>query len=214
MAVGAGPSDVRRQFLAEAMLISLIGGVIGIAIGIVGALIVGKLGNLPVQLNAQVVMLAAAFSIGTGLFFGYYPARKASLLDPDRGAAPAVRLSRGRARRSRATSRSRHGSCADRRGRTAPAAPAVGIEHRRGHIDKGHVAQACGVLPDQRVGLLLARQLVDEGLGLIDRYTIGVFGRSLRTRATKARKSASTCCWLRPALMSLSPEYSTIIRGR
>jgi putative ABC transport system permease protein len=82
MAVGAGPSDVRRQFLAEAMLISLIGGVIGIAIGVVGALIVGKLGDLPVQLNAQVVLLAAAFSIGTGLFFGYYPARKASLLDP------------------------------------------------------------------------------------------------------------------------------------
>ena len=82
MAVGAGPSDVRRQFLAEAMLISLIGGVIGIAIGIVGALVVGRLGNLPVELNARVVMLAAAFSIGTGLFFGYYPARKASLLDP------------------------------------------------------------------------------------------------------------------------------------
>jgi putative ABC transport system permease protein len=82
MAVGAGPSDVRRQFLAEAMLISLIGGVIGIAIGVVGALIVGKLGDLPVELNAQVVMLAAGFSIATGLFFGYYPARKASLLDP------------------------------------------------------------------------------------------------------------------------------------
>ena len=82
MAVGAGPSDIRRQFLAEAMLISMIGGVIGIGIGVAGALIVGKIGNLPVELNAQVVMLAAAFSIGTGLFFGYYPARKASLLDP------------------------------------------------------------------------------------------------------------------------------------
>lgn len=82
MAVGAGPSDVRRQFLAEAMLISLIGGVIGIAIGVVGALIVGKVSELPVALNGQVVMLAAAFSIATGLFFGYYPARKASLLDP------------------------------------------------------------------------------------------------------------------------------------
>ena len=82
MAVGAGPGDVQKQFLAEAMLISLIGGVIGIAIGVVGALIVGKLGNLPVELNTKVVMLAAAFSIGTGLFFGYYPARKASQLDP------------------------------------------------------------------------------------------------------------------------------------
>ncbi|MBV2208844.1 MAG: ABC transporter permease [Thermomonas sp.] len=82
MAVGAGPRDVRRQFLAEAMLISLIGGVIGIAIGVVGALLVSKFGDLPVQLNAKVVLLAATFSICTGLFFGYYPARKASLLDP------------------------------------------------------------------------------------------------------------------------------------
>ena len=82
MAVGAGPRDIRRQFLAEAMLISLIGGVIGIGIGIVGALLVGKFSELPVALNAQVVGLAAAFSIATGLFFGYYPARKASLLDP------------------------------------------------------------------------------------------------------------------------------------
>jgi putative ABC transport system permease protein len=82
MAVGAGPSDVRRQFLAEAMLISLIGGVIGILIGIVGALLVGKFSELPVALNGQVVGLAAAFSISTGLFFGYYPARKASQLDP------------------------------------------------------------------------------------------------------------------------------------
>ena len=82
MAVGAGPSDVRRQFLAEAMLISLIGGVIGIAIGIVGALLVERFSELPAALTPKVVLLAAAFSIGTGLFFGYYPARKASLLDP------------------------------------------------------------------------------------------------------------------------------------
>jgi putative ABC transport system permease protein len=82
MAVGAGPSDVRRQFLAEAMLISLIGGAIGIVIGVAGALIVGKVSQLPVALNGQVVALAAAFSIATGLFFGYYPARKASMLDP------------------------------------------------------------------------------------------------------------------------------------
>jgi len=82
MAVGAGPRDIQRQFLAEAMLISLIGGVIGIAIGIAGALLVGKFSELPVELNAKVVGLAAAFAIATGLFFGYYPARKASLLDP------------------------------------------------------------------------------------------------------------------------------------
>ncbi len=82
MAVGAGPSDIRAQFLAEAMLISLIGGAVGIGIGIVGALLVAKFGALPVALNAQVILLAAGFSVATGLFFGYYPARKASLLDP------------------------------------------------------------------------------------------------------------------------------------
>jgi putative ABC transport system permease protein len=82
MAVGAGPGDIRKQFLAEAMLISLIGGIIGILLGIVGALLVAKFGALPVALNGKVVGLAAGFSIATGLFFGYYPARKASLLDP------------------------------------------------------------------------------------------------------------------------------------
>ena len=82
MAVGAGPRDIRRQFLAEAMLISLIGGVIGIAIGAAGAVLVGRISELPIQLNGEVIALAAAFSTATGLFFGYYPARKASLLDP------------------------------------------------------------------------------------------------------------------------------------
>src|SRR3546814_6924887 len=59
-AVGAGPSDVRRQFLAEAMLISLIGGVIGIGIGVVGALLVGRFSELPVALNGQVVEIGRA----------------------------------------------------------------------------------------------------------------------------------------------------------
>jgi len=82
IAVGAAHRDVQKQFLAEAMLISLIGGAIGILLGIVGALLVGKFGSLPVALNGRVVALAAGFSIATGLFFGYYPARKASMLDP------------------------------------------------------------------------------------------------------------------------------------
>ena len=71
-----------RQRRLRAMLISLIGGVLGIAIGIVGALLVGKFSELPVALNGQVIGLAAGFSVATGLFFGYYPARKASQLDP------------------------------------------------------------------------------------------------------------------------------------
>jgi len=82
MAVGAGPSDIRAQFLAEAMLISIIGGTLGIVIGIGGTLLVGRFGDLPVLLNWKVIALAAGCSIATGLFFGVYPARKASLLDP------------------------------------------------------------------------------------------------------------------------------------
>ncbi|MBD9367409.1 ABC transporter permease [Xanthomonas sp. XNM01] len=83
LAVGAGPSDVRRQFLAEAMLLSLGGGLLGILFGIAGALLVGQYNTeLPIQLNGKVIALAAGFSVATGLFFGYYPARKASQLDP------------------------------------------------------------------------------------------------------------------------------------
>ena len=83
LAVGAGPSDVRRQFLAEAMLLSLGGGVLGIAFGIAGALLVGQYNSeLPIELNSRVITLAAAFSVATGPLFSYYPARKASQLDP------------------------------------------------------------------------------------------------------------------------------------
>jgi len=82
MAVGAGPREIQAQFLAEAMLISLGGGFIGITLGIGGALLAEKFGALPVQLNMQVVMMATGFSVATGLFFGFYPARKAAQLDP------------------------------------------------------------------------------------------------------------------------------------
>ena len=83
MAVDAGPCDVRRRFLAEAMLLSLGGGVIGIVVGIAGALLVDQSdSDLPVQPDGKVIALAAGFSIATGLFFGYYPLRKASQLGP------------------------------------------------------------------------------------------------------------------------------------
>ena len=82
MAVGAGPREIQQQFLAEAMLISLGGGAIGIALGVVGALLASKFGALPVQLDLQVVAMATGFSVATGLFFGFYPARKAARLDP------------------------------------------------------------------------------------------------------------------------------------
>ena len=82
MAVGAGPKEIQAQFLAEAMLISLGGGFIGIALGIGGALLASKFGALPVLLDMRVVLMATGFSVATGLFFGFYPARKAARLDP------------------------------------------------------------------------------------------------------------------------------------
>jgi putative ABC transport system permease protein len=82
MAVGAGPREIQAQFLAEAMLISLGGGFIGIALGVGGALLAERFGALPVQLDLPVVAMATGFSVATGLFFGYYPARKAARLDP------------------------------------------------------------------------------------------------------------------------------------
>jgi putative ABC transport system permease protein len=82
MAVGAGPRDIRRQFLAEALLLSLGGGALGIAIGVGGALLATRFGALPAALSLRVVGMATAFAVATGLFFGYYPARKASRLDP------------------------------------------------------------------------------------------------------------------------------------
>jgi putative ABC transport system permease protein len=82
LAVGAGPRDIRRQFLTEAMLISFGGGVLGMLVGVLGALAVSKVGSLPVQLDWKVVALAAGCSVATGLFFGFYPARKAAQLDP------------------------------------------------------------------------------------------------------------------------------------
>jgi putative ABC transport system permease protein len=85
LAVGAGPSDIQRQFLTEAMLISFGGGLLGILLGILGTLAVSSLPPeiaLPVELNWKVVGLAAGCSVATGLFFGFYPARKAAQLDP------------------------------------------------------------------------------------------------------------------------------------
>jgi len=82
MAVGAGPREIKLQFLAEALLISLAGGAIGIALGIGGTLLAARFGALPIDLNAEVIMLATGFAVATGLFFGYYPASKASRLDP------------------------------------------------------------------------------------------------------------------------------------
>ena len=82
MAVGAGPREIQLQFLAEALLISLAGGAIGIALGIGGTMLAERFIALPIELSVEVILLATSFAVATGLFFGYYPAHKASRLDP------------------------------------------------------------------------------------------------------------------------------------
>jgi putative ABC transport system permease protein len=82
LAIGATPREIRLQFLAEAMGISLAGGAIGIAIGIVGTIIFARVSALPVAFGLDIVLLATLSAIATGLFFGYYPAHRASKLDP------------------------------------------------------------------------------------------------------------------------------------
>jgi putative ABC transport system permease protein len=82
MAVGAKTWDIRLQFLIEALTLSLIGGIIGIIMGISGALVLSALAGWPTIVSLLSVLLAFSFSGLVGIFFGFYPAYKASLLDP------------------------------------------------------------------------------------------------------------------------------------
>jgi putative ABC transport system permease protein len=82
MAVGASSHDVLIQFLIEAVVLSLLGGLLGILLGIGGAAVVAYLIGWPVYINPHMVLLAFAVSAAVGVFFGYYPALKASRLDP------------------------------------------------------------------------------------------------------------------------------------
>jgi putative ABC transport system permease protein len=82
MAVGAKGRDVLLQFLIESLVLSLIGGIVGIGIGIGGTLILSTFTQWPVLISLNAVFLAFLFSGSVGVFFGFYPARKASLLNP------------------------------------------------------------------------------------------------------------------------------------
>jgi len=63
-------------------MLSLVGGAAGVVVGIAGSFFVGRALAWPMEMSAEAVVLAALFSIAVGVFFGYYPARKASRLDP------------------------------------------------------------------------------------------------------------------------------------
>ena len=82
MAVGARGSDVLTQFLAEAVVLSMVGGIIGILAAFGVAYILDRFAGIATVVNPGIVMLAFAFSGAVGIFFGFYPARKAAALNP------------------------------------------------------------------------------------------------------------------------------------
>ena len=82
MAVGARRRDIMSQFLIEAAALSLLGGAIGIALGVGGSMVVAKMAGWPMILGPSSILMAVGFSAAVGVFFGFYPARKASQLDP------------------------------------------------------------------------------------------------------------------------------------
>ena len=82
MAVGARAKDILTQFLVESTTLSLIGGFIGILLGIGGSFLVAQLAGWPTQLSVESIVLAVGFSAAIGIFFGFYPAKKASRLLP------------------------------------------------------------------------------------------------------------------------------------
>jgi putative ABC transport system permease protein len=82
MAIGATPFDVLVQFLIEAVVLALVGGIIGITLGIVGAAALAGIAGWPLVVDPRMVLLAFLVAAAVGIFFGYYPALKASRLDP------------------------------------------------------------------------------------------------------------------------------------
>ena len=80
--IGATPEDIRLQFLTEALLLSIVGGLIGVIVGVGGAYIFGSLSDMRTVISLPSILLAFGSSAIVGAFFGYYPANQASKLDP------------------------------------------------------------------------------------------------------------------------------------
>ncbi len=82
MAVGATESDVQQQFLVEAVTLSMAGGLVGICVGLIGSALISNFLAWPTLISVKAIITAAIFSAAVGIFFGFYPARKAAQLDP------------------------------------------------------------------------------------------------------------------------------------
>jgi putative ABC transport system permease protein len=81
-AIGATPDDIRMQFLAEALLLSVVGGLIGMGVGIGGAMLFGSVSDMRTVIVPTSILLAFGSAATVGAFFGFYPANKAAQLDP------------------------------------------------------------------------------------------------------------------------------------
>jgi macrolide transport system ATP-binding/permease protein len=82
MAVGATASDILRQFLVEAVVLCVLGGAIGLAVGRSASILIRTLAKWPTETSAIAVVAAVGVSVTVGIVFGYYPAWKASRLNP------------------------------------------------------------------------------------------------------------------------------------
>ncbi len=82
MSIGARGTDILLQFLVEAILISITGGIIGVLLGLGASKLVTLFLSWPTLVSESSIMLSFAVCAVTGVFFGYYPAQKASRLDP------------------------------------------------------------------------------------------------------------------------------------
>ncbi len=82
MSVGARGRDILAQFLVEALVLSLVGGIVGMILGVIGSSVISSIAKWPTIVTVFSIVLSFGFSIAVGVFFGFYPARKAALLNP------------------------------------------------------------------------------------------------------------------------------------
>ena len=82
MAIGATPANILMQFLLEAVVLSTVGGAVGVVVGVAGAQVIGAVKGWPILIQTGSTIGAFAFSAVVGMFFGFYPAWRASKLNP------------------------------------------------------------------------------------------------------------------------------------
>ena len=82
MAMGARERDVQVQFLAEALVLGLLGGAMGVGVGLAASSVVTESLGWPVVVSTKTILIAVLFALSVGLIFGFYPARHAASLDP------------------------------------------------------------------------------------------------------------------------------------